>query len=375
MSARTRLEGARRLVVKVGSSLLVGSDGQVREAWLDGLARDVAELQAGGRQIVIVTSGAVGLGRKRLKLPQRSLRLEEKQAAAAAGQILLARAWQESLARVGLEAAQILVTLDDTEARRRYLNARATFETLLRLGVIPVVNENDTVATSEIRFGDNDRLSARVAVMTSADTLILLSDVDGLYTADPRRDPNARHLPLVEAITPEIEAMAGGSGSLVGTGGMVSKLVAAKMAAAAGCAVILAKGLVDRPLSALGGDARSTLFAAPTSPRRARKEWIAGSLGVMGTLSIDEGAVAALARGSSLLPAGITLVEGSFERGDAVLVQARDGTPVAKGLSAYDAADAKAIAGRQTEEIEAILGYRGRDEMIHRDDLVLLDRR
>ncbi|MEK0082155.1 glutamate 5-kinase [Benzoatithermus flavus] len=364
--------GARRLVVKVGSSLLVEPDGNVRTLWLDSLARDVAAARARGQQVVIVTSGAVGLGRKRLRLPQRPLRLEEKQAAAAAGQIVLARAWQESLARVKLEAAQILVTLEDTEARRRYLNARATMETLLKLGVVPVVNENDTVATSEIRFGDNDRLSARVAIMASAATLILLSDIDGLYTADPRKDPDARHLPVVETITPEIEAMAGGSGSLVGTGGMVSKLAAARMATAAGCAVVLARGQSERPLAALEAGARSTLFPARTSPRRARKDWIAASLGVMGTLEIDAGAVSALKRGSSLLPAGVRAVEGTFERGDAVLIRAPDGTPIGKGLSAYDAADARALIGRRTEEIETILGYRGRDEMIHRDDLVLL---
>jgi glutamate 5-kinase len=363
---------ARRLVVKVGSSLRVEPGGAVREGWLDGLARDVAACRQRGQQVAIVTSGAIALGRKRLGLPQRPLRLEEKQAAAAAGQIVLARAWQESLARVGLETAQILITLEDTEARRRYLNARATMDTLLKLGVVPVVNENDTVATSEIRFGDNDRLSARVAVMASAETLVLLSDVDGLYTADPRKDPAAQHLPVVEAITPEIEAMAGGSGSLVGTGGMVSKLAAAEIATASGCAVLLALGQTERPLAALEAGARCTLFPARTSPRRARKDWIAARLGVVGALRIDAGAVSALKRGSSLLPAGVTAVEGSFERGDAVLVRDPDGAPVAKGLSAYDAADAAAVLGRRTEEIEAILGYRGRNEIIHRDDLVLL---
>ncbi len=362
----------RRLVVKVGSSLLVEPGGKVRAAWLDGLAGDVAALRRRGQQVAIVTSGAIALGRHRLGLPQRPLRLEEKQAAAASGQILLARAWQESLARVGLETAQILITLDDTEARRRYLNARATLETLLRLGVVPVVNENDTVATSEIRFGDNDRLSARVAVMGLAETLVLLSDVDGLYSADPRKDPDARHLPLVEAITPEIEAMAGGSGSLVGTGGMVSKLIAARMATASGCAVVLAHGQTEQPLSAIAGGARCTLFTPATSPRRARKDWIAASLAVVGTLRIDEGAVAALRRGSSLLPAGVTAIEGGFERGDAVLVRAPDGTAIAKGLAAFDAEDARALVGRRTDEIEALLGYRGRAEMVHRDDLVLL---
>ncbi len=363
---------ARRIVVKIGSSLLVGPDGEVRTTWLDGLAQDVARLHGRGQQVVIVTSGAIALGRRRLGLAQRALKLEQKQAAAASGQILLARAWQESLARVGLETAQILITLEDTEARRRYLNARATMETLLKLRVVPVVNENDTVATSEIRVGDNDRLSARVGVMILAETLVLLSDIDGLYAADPRKDTAAPHLPLVETITPEIEAMAGGSGSLVGTGGMVSKLVAAKMATAAGCAVVLAPGHVQQPLAAVETGGRCTLFPARTSPRRARKEWIAASLGVVGTLHIDAGALSALKRGSSLLPAGITAVDGAFERGDAVLIRAADGTPVAKGLAAYDAADAQLLRGRRTEEFETILGYRRRDEMVHRDDLVLL---
>ena len=367
-----RTLAARRLVVKVGSSLLVDHEGQVRTAWLDGLARDVARLRARGQQVAIVTSGAIALGRATLRLPQRPLRLEEKQAAAAAGQILLARAWQESLARAGAATAQILITLEDTEARRRYLNARATVETLLKLGIVPVVNENDTVATSEIRFGDNDRLSARVAVMALAETLVLLSDVDGLYTADPRRDLEARHLPVVEAITPTIEAMAGGTGSLVGTGGMVSKLIAAKIANAAGCAVVLAHGQAEQPLAAVEAGARCTLFTPATSPRRARKDWIAASLAVTGSLRVDEGAVAALRRGSSLLPAGVTRVEGSFERGDAVLVRGPDDAPIAKGLAAFDAADAKALVGRRTGEIEAILGFRGRAEMVHRDDLVLL---
>ena len=372
MDRLQRSLAARRLVVKVGSSLLVDREGQVRTAWLDGLASDVARLRGRGQQVVIVTSGAIALGRATLRLPQRPLRLEEKQAAAAAGQIRLARAWQESLARVGLETAQILITLEDTEARRRYLNARATVETLLKLGVVPVVNENDTVATSEIRFGDNDRLSARVAVMALAETLVLLSDVDGLYTGDPRREPEARHLPLVEAITPAIEAMAGGSSSLVGTGGMVSKLIAAKIANAAGCAVVLAHGQTEGPLAAVEAGARCTLFTPATSPRRARKDWIAASLAVTGSLRVDEGAVAALRRGSSLLPAGVTTVEGSFERGDAVLVRGPDDAPIAKGLAAFDAADAKALVGRRTGEIEAILGFRGRAEMVHRDDLVLL---
>jgi glutamate 5-kinase len=371
MSAAAALK-ARRLVVKIGSALLVEPGGEVRGSWLDALAQDIARLRAREQQVIVVTSGAIALGRPALRLPRRPLRLEEKQAAAATGQIRLARAWQEALGRVGLGTAQILITLDDTEARRRYLNARATVETLLRLGVVPVVNENDTVATTEIRIGDNDRLSARVAVMASAETLVLLSDVDGLYTADPRRDPEARHVPEVAAIGPEIEAMAGGSGTLVGTGGMLTKLEAARIATRAGCSVVLAQGTGPSPLQALEAGARCTLFRALVSPRRARKEWIGASLGVAGTIHVDEGAVRALRRGSSLLPAGVTRIEGEFERGDAVLVRGPDGTVLAKGLSAYDAADARKLQGRRTEEIEAVLGWRGRDEMVHRDDLVLL---
>jgi glutamate 5-kinase len=370
MSAADALR-ARRLTVKVGSALLVDG-GRVRTAWLDGLAADIARLRGRGQQVIVVTSGAIALGRPRLGLGRRPARLDEKQAAAATGQILLARAWQEALAGVGLETAQILITLDDTEARRRYLNARATLDTLLRLGVVPVVNENDTVATTEIRIGDNDRLAARVAVMASAETLVLLSDVDGLYTADPSRDPAATHLPRIDEILPEIAAMAGASASAVGTGGMLTKIEAARIATRAGCAVLLGKGDVARPLEALESGARSTLFTSRLSPRRARKEWIAASLGTSGALVVDDGAVGALRRGGSLLPAGVRAVEGEFGKGDAVAVRTPDGTTVGKGLVAYDAADARRIAGRRTDEIETLLGWRGRDEIVHRDDLVLL---
>ncbi|HRY25178.1 MAG TPA: glutamate 5-kinase [Geminicoccaceae bacterium] len=362
----------RRVTIKIGSALLVDGEGRIRRAWLDGLAADIGELARRGSRVIVVTSGAIALGRRALGLPQRALRLEEKQAAAAAGQILLAGAWAESLAGHGLIAAQLLVTLGDTEGRRRYLNARATIETLLKLGAVPVVNENDTVATAEIRYGDNDRLSARVAVMSGAETLVLLSDVDGLYTADPGRDPAARHIPEVGAITAEIEAMATGSGSAVGTGGMASKLVAATIATQSGCAVLLTSGKPDRPLEALRSGARCTVFAARSTPRRARKHWLAATLKPAGRLTVDDGALAALRRGSSLLPAGVAAVEGRFERGDAVLVQNLQGTVVAKGLVAYDAADAERLRGRRTADIEALLGYRGRDEMIHRDDLVLV---
>ena len=363
---------ARRLVLKVGSALLVDPEGEVRTAWLAALVADIARLRGRGQQVIVVTSGAIALGRPRLGLARRPARLDEKQAAAAAGQIRLAGAWQAALAAHRIEAAQILITLDDTEARRRYLNARATLETLLRFHAVPVVNENDTVATTEIRIGDNDRLSARVAVMVSAETLVLLSDVDGLYTANPRLEPAARHVAMVDEVGPAIVAMAGGAGSAVGTGGMATKLEAARIATRAGCAVVLGLGSVDRPIEALEAGARCTLFRARISPRRARKEWIAASLGVAGALVIDDGAVGALRRGGSLLPAGVHRVEGDFEKGDAVLIRSIDGAAIAKGLAAYDAADAARLAGRRTDEIEALLGWRGRDAIVHRDDLVLL---
>lgn len=365
--------GGRRLVVKIGSSLLVEPERGLRQAWLSSLASDLAEHRAAGTQVIIVTSGAIAMGRTALgRQAETSPRLVEKQATAAIGQIHLAHAYQTALAEHDLITAQVLLTLEDTENRRRYLNARATIEALLSRGAIPVVNENDTVATSEIRFGDNDRLSARVAVMASADQLILLSDVDGLYTANPATAPTAKHIPHVTEITAEIEAMAGGSGSTVGTGGMVSKLIAAKLATRAGCAVTLASGLGMNPLKQLADGETCTTFAAATTPMRARKHWIAGSLDVMGVAVIDAGAAAALKRGRSLLPAGITSIEGHFERGDPLLVRDTEGQDIAKGLSAYDADDARRIQGRRTEAIADILGYQGRDELIHRDDLVLL---
>jgi glutamate 5-kinase len=363
---------ARRLVVKIGSSLLVDRAGRLRREWLDSFAADLAACRDDGQEAIVVTSGAIALGRAALGLKARVLRLEDKQAAAAVGQINLAHAYQASLAQHGLPTAQLLLTLGDTESRRQYLNARSTIEALLRLGVVPVVNENDTVATNEIRFGDNDRLSARVAVMASADELILLSDVDGLYTADPGRHQGAARLDVVSDITPEIEAMAGGAGSLAGTGGMVSKLAAARIATHAGCAVIIAPGFGARPLARLAAGGPCTRFLARANPRRARKEWIAGALAAMGVLRIDGGAARALRRGSSLLPAGVVAVEGAFERGDAVIVRDPEGHDIAKGLSAYDAGDARRICGHRTEQIEELLGYRGRDELIHRDDLVLL---
>lgn len=361
-----------RRVIKIGSSLLADATGRVRHAWLDSLAEDLAACRVAGQEVIVVTSGAIALGRLALGVKARGLRLDEKQAAAAVGQINLAHAYQASLAKHYLATAQLLLTLGDTEDRRRYLNARSTIEALLKLGVIPVVNENDTVATNEIRFGDNDRLSARVAVMASADELVLLSDVDGLYTADPVRDPNARRIEQVVEITPEIEAMAGEAGSDVGTGGMVSKLAAAKIATRAGCTVLIAPGTAARPLDLLQAGGPCTRFIAKANPRRARKEWIAGALGTMGVIRIDAGAVKALRHGRSLLPAGVIDVEGAFERGDAVLVCGPNGQDLAKGLSAYDATDARQICGHKTAAIAELLGYRGRDELIHRDDLVLL---
>ena len=364
--------GAKLIVVKVGSALLVDSKtGQLRRDWLTSLCADVAALKKDGAGVILVSSGAIALGRRALGLKPGALRLEESQAAAAVGQVKLAEAYADILAAGGIVAAQVLLTLDDTEERDRYLNARATLNTLLEFGAVPVINENDTVATAEIRFGDNDRLGARVASMMGADKLILLSDVDGLYTANPNHDSGASHIAEVAAITPEIEAMAGDSISGVGRGGMTSKLVAAKIATGAGCDVVIAKGESLNPVAAIRGGARHTIFRASLTPAAARKRWIAGGLKVMGSLTVDEGAEKALKDGKSLLPAGIRQIDGRFERGDAVLVKARDGREIARGLAAYGASDAERIAGKRTGEIEAILGYRGRDEMIHRDDLAL----
>lgn len=371
------LASAKRLVVKIGSALLVdGETGRVRRDWLDGLADDVAALRAQGTEVVIVTSGAVAAGREHLGLVGRPLRLEEKQAAAATGQIRLAHAYQETLARHDVTVAQVLVTLEDTESRRRHLNARATIDTLLKLGAVPVINENDTVATAELRFGDNDRLAARVAQMISADTLVLLSDIDGLYTADPRKDPDAAHIPEVRELTADIVGMAGEPPPGYSSGGMVTKIAAARIAMGAGCRMVIAKGKRMNPLAALmrstaDGGALCTWFVPSAEPSSARKAWIGGHLKAAGALVVDDGAAAALAKGASLLPAGVRLVEGGFERGDVVAVRDQAGRELGRGLSAYGAEEARAIAGRRSADIEAILGYRGRDEMIHRDDLAL----
>jgi glutamate 5-kinase len=372
-ASTNRLLAARRLVVKIGSALLVEEEsGAIRRAWLDALADDVAKARARGQEVILVSSGAIAVGRRHLGLESGKLKLEEKQAAAATGQIRLAHAYQEALARHGITVAQILLTLDDTEERRRHLNARSTLAALLKLGTVPVINENDTVATSEIRFGDNDRLAARVAAMVSADTLVLLSDIDGLYTADPRRDSGARLIPEIAELTPEIEAMAGEAPPGYSSGGMVTKLAAARIAIGAGCQMAIADGRRLNPLKALAEGAACSWFLAAANPLTARKRWIAGSLKPVGALTVDAGALTALLAGKSLLPAGVSAVEGHFERGDAVRVLAPDGREVARGLSAYSAADARQIRGHKSREIEALLGYRGRDEMIHRDDLVLM---
>ena len=367
------LAAARRLVVKIGSALLVDPDQAApRAAWLDSVAADIAAFAAGGTEVIVVSSGAIALARRTLGLTQLRLRLEEKQAAAAVGQIRLAQAWSLALSAHGLIAAQLLLTPEDTEDRRRYLNARETLGTLLGLGCVPVINENDSIATAEIRFGDNDRLAARVAEMVQADTLVLLSDIDGLYTADPRRDPAARHLPVVAALTPEIEAMGGAPPPGYSSGGMRTKLAAARIATQAGCAMAIALGSVPHPLAALRDGGRCTWFLPAPEGRSARKRWIAGHLAPQGRILVDAGAARALAEGGSLLPAGVREVQGQFQRGDAVEILAPDGAPLARGLSAYDAEDARRIAGHRSAEIEALLGWRGRDELIHRDHLVLL---
>ncbi len=367
-----RLADFRRIVVKVGSSLLVDAQaGRLNEAWLASLAADIAALHGGKRDLLVVSSGAIALGRAVLKLPAGRLELEDSQAAAAVGQIALARTWTEALSRHGITAGQVLVTLGDTEERRRYLNARSTIDKLLEWRAVPVINENDTVATTEIRYGDNDRLAARVATMVSADLVVLLSDVDGLYDAPPGWTASARHIARVERITPEIETMAGAAGSGLSRGGMQTKIEAAKIVTGSGTHMVIASGRVEHPLDAIAKGARCTWFLTAGNPVTARKKWIAGSLEPKGTLVIDAGAVAALRRGNSLLPVGVVRIEGDFARGDAVIIRGPDGAEIGRGLCAYDAEDAQKIRGRASANIDAILGFSGRAEMVHRDNLVV----
>ena len=366
------LASAKRLIVKIGSALLVEQEsGGIRRKWLDALADDVAALKARGTEVILVSSGAIAVGRRHLGLETGALKLEEKQAAAATGQIRLAHAYQETLARHDITVAQVLLTLADTEERRRHLNARSTLNALLKFGAVPVINENDTVATSEIRFGDNDRLAARVAAMISADTLVLLSDIDGLYTADPRKDKTATHIAEITEMNAEIESMAGEAPAGYSSGGMVTKLAAARIAMSAGCRMAIADGRLMHPLQAILDGGQCSWFVPAQGPKTARKRWIAGALKPAGRITVDAGALTALKSGRSLLPAGVVKVEGKFERGDAVIVTDAAGNEVARGLSAYSARDARHIMGHKSREIADLLGYRGRDEMIHRDDLVL----
>ncbi len=372
MSATPSLASFRRIVVKVGSSLLVDqAAGLLKHEWLEALVDDLAELHGRGADVLAVSSGSIALGRGVLKLPKGPLRLEDSQAAAAVGQIELARTWAQALGQRGITAGQILVTLNDTEERRRYLNARETIGRLLDMRAVPVINENDTVATTEIRYGDNDRLAARVATMASADLLILLSDIEGLYTAPPKDDPSARLIPVVPRITFEIEAMAGGAASELSRGGMRTKIEAGKIATTGGAHMIIADGRVSNPIRRIAQGAPCTWFLTPSTPVTARKKWIAGSLEPRGTVHVDAGAARALFSGKSLLPAGVTRVEGNFDRGDCVILRDPSGAEIGRGLVVYDAGEAGQLVGRNSRDIEAVLGVPGRAEMIHRDDMAL----
>ena len=363
----------RRLVVKVGSSLLIGADGHVHRGWLEGLAEDVATLQGSGHEVLIVSSGAIAIGSTILGINKRRARLEDLQAAAAAGQVQLVHAYQEALAVYDIAAAQVLLTPEDTENRRRFLNARGTLGRLLEQSVIPIINENDTIATDEIRYGDNDRLAARVAQLVMADALILLSDVDGFYTADPGKDDSAEHIPEVRKITDDVLRMAGETRSDIGSGGMATKVQAARIATHAGCSTIIASGAIEHPLQALAAGGRCSIFLAEGTPAAARKQWLAGVLEVRGELRLDDGAVNALKDGSSLLPVGVVEVVGNFRRGDVVTLVDSKGSELGRGLAEYSDEEATALMGCRSEGIEDRLGYRGRSVMVHRDDLVLFD--
>ena len=372
MSKTPAITDFRRIVIKVGSSLLVDSEaGELKRAWLTSLVDDIAKLHGEKRDVLVVSSGAIASARATLKLPRGALRLEEAQAAAAVGQIALARSWSETLSAHGITAGQILLTLTDTEERRRYLNARETIDKLLEWRAVPVINENDTVATTEIRYGDNDRLAARVATMVSADLLVLLSDIDGLYDKPPAPGNDAKLIPVVPRITAEIEGMAGASGSELSRGGMVTKIEAGKIATTAGVHMVIASGRVAHPLKAIADGGPCTWFLTPANPVTSRKKWIAGSLEPHGALYIDEGAVKALRSGKSLLPAGVKKIDGAFQRGDAVVLRGPDGAEVGRGLVAYDFADAEKIIGRSSADVQVILGFTGRTVMVHRDDLVM----
>lgn len=367
------IDGAKRIVIKIGSALVADIErGRAKSEWMNALAIDIAALHAEGKEIIIVSSGAVALGRKLVNVGIEALDLSEKQAAAAAGQPLLMQAWANAFASHDIKVAQLLLTLDDSEQRRRYLNARTTFATLLSHRMIPIVNENDTVATAELKFGDNDRLAARVAAMISADLLVLFSDIDGLYSADPRKKADAQFIERVDALTPEILAMGGGSASELSNGGMKTKLDAAQMALAAGCHMVIAKGEDQHALKKLAAGGRATWFVANTRPQLARKHWIATSVQGKGGVVIDEGAERALTQGKSLLPAGVVKISGTFGRGDTITVTNVTGSLIARGISAYTSDEAKQIMGKKTDAIEALLGYAGRDTLIHRDDLALV---
>jgi glutamate 5-kinase len=372
VTAIPHLNQFRRIVLKVGSALLVDRErGRLKQGWLAALAEDIADLHGRGADVLVVSSGAIALGRTVLGLPSGPLRLEESQAAAAVGQIALARHWAEALGHHGLTAGQILVTLADTEERRRYLNARATIGRLLEMRAVPVINENDSVATTEIRYGDNDRLAARVATMAGADLLVLFSDIDGLYTAPPAKDPAARHIPVVERITAGVEAMAGGAASELSRGGMTTKIEAGKIAVSGGAHMMIADGRPKNPLAAVASGGRCTWFVTGQTPATARKTWIGGTLEPRGVLHVDAGAAKALASGASLLPVGVVRLDGEFQRGDAVLIRGPDGSELGRGLVAYDAEEARLVLGRSSKAIQAILGHPGRAAMIHRDDMAL----
>jgi glutamate 5-kinase len=365
------LSQAKRVVIKIGSALLVDrQSGELKTDWLKCLAQDVADAKGRGQDVILVSSGSIALGRGTLGLPATTLPLEQSQAAAAVGQIRLARAYEEALAPHGITAAQVLVTLEDSQDRRRYLNSRATLEQLLSLGAVPIVNENDTIATDEIRYGDNDRLAAQVAVTVGADLVVLLSDVDGLYTANPAEDPTATRFDVVNHITPEMEAAAGDAGSGLSKGGMKTKLLAARTAMAGGAHLVITQGAVTRPLHALEEGANATWFTAQDDPKAARKRWIA-AMKPTGVLTLDAGAAQALASGKSLLPAGVTAVSGRFGRGDPVELQDANGTTIGQGLIRYASDEAQKIKGQRSTEIEALLGYPGRAALVHRDDMVL----